>query len=87
MEVCKALVESLLVGADLNCIVHQSCVKKSSARARKAREREELASLTERKAEVVGQDQGRLKRATRIGSWLIAVPHHLNVTEISWEEF
>ena len=38
-EVCKALVESLLGGANLNCIGHWSFVRKAIARARKTRER------------------------------------------------
>ena len=34
-----------------------------------------------------GQEKNRLHRATRNGAWLSAVPHRLNGTELSWEEF
>ena len=34
-----------------------------------------------------GQEMNRLHRATRNGAWLSAVPHRLNGTELSWEEF
>ena len=39
VEVCDALVKSLLGGADLNYIGNGSCARKVSTRARKARER------------------------------------------------
>ena len=41
----------------------------------------------ERKAEVGGQERGRLERETRSGAWLIVVAHQLNVTDMSQEEF
>ena len=34
-----------------------------------------------------GQESNRLHRATRNGAWLSAVPHRLNGTELSREEF
>ena len=33
------------------------------------------------------QEINRLHRATRNGEWLSAVPHRLNGTDLSWEEF
>ena len=50
MEACGALAESILGEDDLNYIEHWSCLRKASARARKAREREESDALVERKA-------------------------------------
>ena len=47
----------------------------------------ELGDLTRRKELVGGQEINRLHRATWNGAWLSAVPHRLNVTELSWEEF
>ena len=34
-----------------------------------------------------GQDRNCLRRATRSGAWISAVPHRLNGTKLSWEEF
>ena len=34
-----------------------------------------------------GQERNRLHRARRNGAWLFAVPHRLNGTELSREEF
>ena len=47
----------------------------------------ELAEVFRRKEQAGGQDRNRLHRATRNGAWLSAVPHHLNGTELSQEEF
>ena len=52
------LVKSLLGGANLNYGVHWSCVRKSIARVRKERERDDSAAPEERKAEVGVQAQG-----------------------------
>ena len=35
----------------------------------------------------MGPEKNRLQRAIGNGAWLSAVPHHLNGTELSWEEF
>ena len=58
VEACDALVESLFGGSNLNYVGHRSYVRKASIRARKSREREESAALTEWKAEVGGQERG-----------------------------
>ena len=50
VEACEVLVEPLLGRADLNYMGHQSCVKKDRIGERKAREREALAVLVDRKA-------------------------------------
>ena len=47
----------------------------------------ELGELARRKELIGGQDSNRLHRATINGAWLSAVPHHLNGTELSLEEF
>ena len=47
---------------------------KASAKARKAIVMEDSSVLVERKAEVGGQELGQLKRETRSGAWLTAVP-------------
>ena len=46
-----------------------------------------LGYLTRQKEITGGQEKNRLRRATRNGAWLSAVPHCLNGTELSWEEF
>ena len=55
VEACKALVESLMRGSELNYVGHSSCKRKSSNRVRKAIDKEESDPLAERKVEVVGQ--------------------------------
>ena len=47
----------------------------------------ELSELYNWQEHVGGQEKNRLNRATRNGAWLSAVPHRLNGTELSREEF
>ena len=47
----------------------------------------ELGELTRRKELTDGQERNHLHRVTRNGAWLSALPHCLNVTELSREEF
>ena len=47
----------------------------------------ELSKLYDRQDQSVRQGKNRLHRATRNGAWLSAVPHRLNGTELSQEEF
>ena len=47
----------------------------------------ELVELDRRKELAGGQERNRLHMATRNGACISAVPHRLNVTELSWEEF
>ena len=47
----------------------------------------ELRDMARRKELAGGQERNRRHRATRNGAWISAVPHHLNGTELPWEEF
>ena len=47
----------------------------------------EISDLYDRQEQAVRQDKNRLHRETRNGAWLSAVPHRLNGTELSLEEF
>ena len=47
----------------------------------------ELAEIFKRQEQAGGQEKNRLHRATRNGAWLSAVPHRINGTELSREEF
>ena len=47
----------------------------------------ELGEVARQKELAGGQERNRLHRATRNGAWLIDLPHRLNVTELSLEEF
>ena len=46
-----------------------------------------MAELARLKDLAGGQERNRLHRLTRNGAWLSAIPHHLNGTELSREEF
>ena len=47
----------------------------------------ELGDLARRKELAGGQERNRLHREMKDVAWLSAVPHCLNGTELSWEEF
>ena len=47
----------------------------------------DLRELSRQKELARGQERNRLYRATINREWLSAVPHRLNVAELSWEEF
>ena len=81
------LVESLLGGTALNYVGHGACVRRASAGARKERKHVEMAELARRNELAGGQERNRLHRATRNGAWLRDIPHRLNGTDLSWEEF
>ena len=83
----RELVESLLGGTALNYIGHRACVRKSSLAARRAKMHVELGELARWKVLAGGQEKNRLYRATRNEVWLSAVPHRINGTELSQEEF
>ena len=87
VKACEALIESLLRGADLNCVCHWYCIRKASARARKARERGESAAMAEQKVGVGCQEQGSLERVLRSRAWLTSMPYQMNITEISGKDF
>ena len=63
------------------------CVRKASLAARCAKMHVKIGELARRKELTGCQERNRLHRATRNGAWLIAVPHRLNGTELSREEF
>ena len=46
-----------------------------------------MEELARRKELAGGQERNCLHREMRNGAWLSAVPHRLNGTELSWEEF
>ena len=81
------LVDSLLGGSALNYVGHRASIRKARLAARCAKMHVELGDLARRKDLAGGQDSNRLHRATRNGLWLSAVPHRLNGTELSREEF
>ena len=81
------LVDSLLGGSALNYLGHRSYIRKASLAARRANMHVELGDVARQKELEGGQERNRLHRATRNGAWLSAVPHRLNGTELSQEEF
>ena len=83
----RELVHSLLGGSVLNYLGHRACVRKSSQSARRTKMSVELAEIFERQDLAGGRDKKRVHRATRNRAWLSAVPHSLNGTELSQEEF
>ena len=79
------LVDSLLGGSALNYVGHRAFVCRTSAGARKERKHVEMAELDRQKELTGDQERNRLHMATRNGSWLSAVLHSLNGTELSQE--
>ena len=83
----RKLVDSLLGGSVLNYVGHRACVRKASQSVRLSKKIVELSELFERQEQAGDQEKNRLHRVTRNGACLSDVPHCLNVTELSWEEF
>ena len=81
------LVDSLLGRTALKYVGHRACVCGASVGLNKERTNVEMAELARQKELVGGQNGNRLRRATRNGAWLSAVPHRLNGKELSQEEF
>ena len=81
------LVDSLLGDNALNYGGYRACVHKKILAARRAKMHVKLADLARRKGLTSSQERNRLHRATRNGACLSAVPHRLNGTELSREEF
>ena len=77
----------LLGGSVLNYIGHRACIRRESAATRRERKYEEVADLAIQKDLAGDQERNCIHRATRNGAWLSSVPHHLNGTELSQEEF
>ena len=83
----RELLDSLIGGSVLNYVGHRACVRKASQLARLSKRIVELSELFKRQEQAGGQEKNRPYRATRNGAWLSALPHCLNGTELSWEEF
>ena len=81
------LIDSLLGGSAHNCIGHRACAHKANLAARHAKMHVKPGELTRRKELAGGQERNRLHREMKDVAWLSAVPHRLNGTELSWEEF
>ena len=81
------LVDSLLGGSVLNHVGQRACICKASQTMRQINISVELADVFRRQEQAGGQERNRLQRATKNGEWLSAVPHPLNGTELSGEEF
>ena len=47
----------------------------------------ELFEMYDRQEQAGHQEKNRLHKETRNGAWLSDVPHRLNGTDLSWEEF
>ena len=83
----RELVNSLLGGSVLNYVGIGACVRRSSLAEKREKMQVELGELARPKEMAGGQERNRLHMATRNGAWLSAVPHLLNGTELSQEEF
>ena len=83
----RELVDSLLGGSVLNYVGHRACVRKAIQTARLSKRIVDLSELFKRKEQAGGEEKNRLHSPTRNGAWLSAVPHRLNNTELSREEF
>ena len=83
----EELVDSILRGTALNYVGRRACVCGSSAVARRGTKHVELAELARKKELAGDQERNHIHRATMNGSWLNDVPHRLNGTEFSREEF
>ena len=81
------LVGTLLGGTNLNYVAHKGCICRASADGRNQQELAENAVLWRRKEMVDGMGLNRLRLETDNWAWLTAIPHCLNGTELSWEEF
>ena len=79
--------DSLLGGSSLNYVGHRSCIRRASLVERCEKIHIGIGVLPRQKYLAGDQEKNRLYRATRNGAWLSAVPHHLNGTELSQEEF
>ena len=81
------LVDSLLEDTALNYVGHRACIRGTSAGARRERKKVEMADLGIQKDLAGSQEGNRIHRATRNGTWISTLPHRLNGTELSQEEF
>ena len=74
------MVDSLLGGSILNYVGHRACVRKASQLARRCKIIAKLSELYGWQEQAGQQEKSRLRRATRNGAWLSALPHRLNGT-------
>ena len=84
---CGGLVGSLLGGINLNYVGHRSCICRESVVVIKDRDYLEMSEMARLKELVGGQYRQRLHGETINGVWISAIPHRLNITELSREEF
>ena len=82
----RELVYSLLGDSVLNYVGHRACVRKASQKVISTKMSVELAEVFRKKNRAGRQKKNRIYMATRYRAWLIAVPHHINVTELYWGE-
>ena len=83
----KVLVGSLIGGTNLNYVAHKGCIRRASDDGRKQRDLADKAVLSIRKDLADGAGLNRLRKTTENGDWLVSIPHRLNGTNFSWEEF
>ena len=83
----RELVDSLLGGYVFNYVGYRVCVHKASRAPRRAKVHINLGKVARRKELAGAQESNCLHRATMLGVWLSALPHRLNITQLSWEEF
>ena len=81
------LVDSLIGASALNYVGHKASIRKASLVVRRAKMHVELDELARQKDLAGDQERNRLHRAIRNGAWVSDVPHRLNGTDLSWEEF
>ena len=74
-------------GYVLNYLGHRACVRKSSQLVRLSKPIAEMSDPFKRQDQAGQQEKNRLHKATRNWAWLSAVPHCLNGTDLSLEEF
>ena len=83
----KVLVGSLLGCTNLNYVAHKFCIRRASADGQKKLEIAEKTLLSRQKDLSDGVVLNHIRRAMANGAWITAIPHCLNVTELSCEDF
>ena len=83
----KVLVGSLLGGTNLNYVAHKGFIHKASADGWKRWGIAEKAVLSRWKELADRAGVNHLRKEMENMALLTAIPHCLNVTELSWEEF
>ena len=81
------LVGSLLGGTNLTYVAHKGCVRRESVDGLKHQEFSEMLALTRPKELADRSGLNHLQWEVDNGAWITAIPHCLNGTEFSWEEF